>query len=86
MMLIGAYLKKKLLIVGGYGSGEIAMSIFEDKNIVSNEWDLQGYLTDIANPGQKLGKHSIIGSTEEIADYVEKGYYIHNIMETTSNE
>jgi len=73
-------LKKRLLIIGGHGSGEITMSIFEDINVITNEWELVGYLTDIKEPGQKLGKHSVIGSTAEIVDYVNKGYYIHNSL------
>ena len=32
-------MKKRLLIVGGHGSGEITMSIFEDINVITNEWD-----------------------------------------------
>ncbi len=73
-------MKKKLLIVGGHGSGEIAMSIFEDINNTTDEWDLAGYLSDINEPGQKLGKYKIIGTTEEILDYVNKEYYIHNAL------
>lgn len=73
-------MKKKVLIVGGKGSGQIAMSIFEDSNIISNEWDIEGYLTDILNPGEKLGKHKVMGSTKEVLDYVNKGYYIHNAL------
>ena len=73
-------MKKRLLIVGGHGSGEITMSIFEDINVITNEWELVGYLTDIREPGQKLGKHTVIGSTAEIMDYINKGYYIHNAL------
>ena len=73
-------MKKRLLIVGGHGSGEITMSIFEDMNVITNEWELAGYLTDIREPGQKLGKHTVIGSTAEIMDYIDKGYYIHNAL------
>lgn len=73
-------MKKKVLIVGGKGSGQIAMSIFEDSNIISNEWDIEGYLTDILKPGEKLGKHKVVGSTKEVLDYVNKGYYVHNAL------
>ena len=73
-------MKKKLLIIGGHGSGEIAISIFEDVNKISEEWDIVGYLSDIRKPGQYLGKHKVIGTTDEIEDYVSKGYYIHNAL------
>ena len=73
-------LKKRLLIVGGKGSGEIAMTVFEDLNSVTNEWKIEGYLSDIGEPGKFIGKHKIIGSTYKIQDYVNKGYYIHNAL------
>lgn len=69
--------KRKLLIIGGHGSGEIAMSIFEDINRVTNEWEIEGYLNDIIEPGGYLGKHKVLGPSESIMDYVNKGYYIH---------
>ncbi len=70
-------MKKRLLIVGGHGSGEIAMSVFEDVNQVTDEWIIEGFLTDIKNPGEYLGKHKVIGTTAEVSEYVNKGYYIH---------
>jgi len=72
--------KKKLVIIGGMGSGEIAISVFEDANQVLDEWDIEGYLNDIKEPGQYLGRHKVIGTTDEILDYVNKGYYIHNAL------
>ena len=68
---------KKLLIVGGRGSGEIAMSTFESVNEVNHEWNIEGYLNDVAEPGSLMGKHKIVGSTSEIHDWVNKGYHIH---------
>jgi len=73
-------MKKKLLIVGGIANGEIDMSIFEDINSVSEEWDLVGYLSDIKHPGENIGKHVIVGTTDEIEHYVNQGYYIHNAL------
>jgi len=70
-------MKKKLVIIGGHGSGEVAMSVFRDYNCIHDEWIIEGYLSDIMPPGSYLGKHKILGSTEEIVDYVNKGYYIH---------
>jgi len=79
-------MKNKLLIVGGKGSGEIAMSIFQDMNKVKKEWDIEGYLTDIKNPGEKLGYHNVVGSTSEMLDFVNKGYYIHNTLYINAKE
>lgn len=70
-------MKKKLLVVGGKGSGEIAMSVFEAVNSVNHEWDLEGFLSDVGDPGQRLGKHLIVGGSNEVEHYVNKGYYIH---------
>lgn len=69
--------KKKLIIIGGYGSGEIAMSVFHDVNSVTNEWSIEGFLSDVKKPGERLGNHKILGPTEELPYYIEKGYYIH---------
>lgn len=69
--------KKRLLIVGAYGSGEIAMSVFEDINKVTDEWQIEGYLNDVIVPGKYLGKHKVLDCSESIIDYVNKGYYIH---------
>ncbi len=73
-------MKKKLLIIGGHGSGEIAMSIFEDSNHVNDEWDIKGYLSDIVMPGNNLGKYKVLGKTEEIMKYIKEGYFIHNAL------
>ena len=70
-------MKKRLLVVGGHGSGEIAMSIFEAANEVSNEWILEGFLSDVGAPGEMLGRHPIVGGTDEVEDYVERGFHIH---------
>lgn len=70
-------MKKRLLIVGGHGSGEVAMYVFQDYNTVNNEWIIEGFLSDVKHPGEQLGKYKIIGTTEEVVDYVNKGYYIH---------
>ena len=70
-------MKKRLLIVGGQGSGEIAMSVFEAVNEVSKEWIIEGYLNDIRKSGEYFGKHKVLGGSEQIIDYVNRGYYIH---------
>jgi acetyltransferase EpsM len=70
-------MKKRLLVVGGRGSGEIAMSVFHEMNQVSDEWILEGFLTDILPPGDMLGRFPVKGASAEVVDWVEKGYYIH---------
>ncbi|MBN1459863.1 MAG: hypothetical protein JXA57_10005 [Armatimonadetes bacterium] len=70
-------MKKRLVVVGGHGSGEIAMSVFEEVNKVKEEWILEGFLTDIVEPGGLLGRHKVLGGTAETADYVRRGYYVH---------
>jgi len=70
-------MKKRLLVIGGHGSGEIAMSVFQAMNEVTNEWEIEGFLNDIIQPGKYLGRYKVIGSSEEIVDYVNKGYFIH---------
>jgi len=77
-------MKKRLLIVGGRGSGEITISLFEEVNQLTNEWIIEGFLTDIKAKGEFLGKYKVIGSTDEIKDYVNKGYYISYTLHCTT--
>ena len=70
-------MKKRLLVVGGHGSGEIAMSVFDEVNRVTNEWQIEGFLTDILKPGEMLGRFPVKGGSNELSDWVRKGYYIH---------
>lgn len=77
-------MKKRLLIVGGKGSGEITISLFEDINQVTGEWIIEGFLTDIKAKGEFLGKYQVVGSTNEIKDYVDKGYYISYTLHCTT--
>ncbi|MBO6523627.1 MAG: hypothetical protein JJ971_07385 [Balneolaceae bacterium] len=69
--------KKKLLIVGGQGSGEIAMSTFKASNEKKLEWDICGYINDVVNPGEEFCGEKVLGGTESIIDWIDKGYYIH---------
>jgi len=70
-------MKKRLIIVGAHGSGEIAMTVFEDINSKTNEWEIAGFINDVIPVGQSLGKHKVVGCTESIPDFVDKGYHIH---------
>lgn len=73
-------MKKRLLIVGGHGSGEIAMSVFEAVNNLTEEWIIEGFLTDILKPNEYLGEYKVVGTTDQIEEFVNKGYYIHNTL------
>ncbi len=70
-------MKKRLIIVGAHGSGEIAMTVFEDINQQTGEWEIAGFINDVVPVGNYLGKHKVIGNTESILDFVNMGYYIH---------
>ena len=70
-------MKKRLVIVGGKGSGQIAMSIFEDINKITQEWEIEGYLNDIVKVGAYFGRYKVLGTSDEIIDFVNKGYYLH---------
>jgi acetyltransferase EpsM len=70
-------MKKRLIIVGAHGSGDIAMTVFEDINSVNNEWEICGFINDMFPPGAIWGKYKILGGTDSICDFVNKGYYIH---------
>jgi sugar O-acyltransferase (sialic acid O-acetyltransferase NeuD family) len=69
--------KPPLVIVGGHGSGEIAMSVFEAANEAREQWQIAGFLSDVCPPGERLGQHPVLGGTAEVADFVARGYLIH---------
>ncbi len=73
-------MKKRIVIVGGIGPGQIAASIFEDMNKVVDEWVVEGFLNDVVPIGDYFGKFKVLGGSEEVADFVNKGYYIHYAM------
>ena len=70
-------MKPPLLIVGGHGSGEIAMSVFEAANETREQWQIVGFLSDVCPPGEHLGKHPVLGGTDEVEDFAARGYLIH---------
>ncbi len=70
-------MRKKLVIAGGKGSGQLAMSVFEAVNEVTGEWEIEGYLNDIVEVGGYLGRHKVAGTSDEVVDFVEKGYHVH---------
>jgi acetyltransferase EpsM len=70
-------MKKRLVIVGGKGPGQIAMSVFEAVNEKTQEWEIAGYLNDIVNVGEYLDRHKVVGTSDEIMNFVNNGYHIH---------
>ncbi len=70
-------MKKRLVIVGGMGPGQIAMSVFEAVNEKTQEWEIAGYLNDIVNVGEYLDRHKVVGTSDEIMNFVNNGYHIH---------
>jgi len=77
---------KRVVIVGGKGSGEIAASVFTAVSTVSSEWIVAGFLTDIKQPGEFIGNHPVLGGTAEITDFIRKGYFIHYTLHCTSKD
>jgi len=65
------------VIVGGRGSGEIAMAVFEAANEVREQWQIAGFLSDVCPPGERLGKHPVLGGTAEAEGFVARGFLIH---------
>ncbi|MBN2400254.1 MAG: hypothetical protein JXI33_07945 [Candidatus Aminicenantes bacterium] len=55
-------------------------------NSVTAEWEIAGFLNDIGKKGESLGKHQILGGTDEIADFVGKEYFIHYTLHCTSKD
>lgn len=78
--------KNRVLIVGGPGSGEMAASVFEAVAQVSGEWIVEGFLNDVVPPGERIGRYRVVGTMDEMADFVGKGYYIHYTLHCTSKD
>ena len=70
-------MKPPLVVVGGHGSGEIAMAVFEAANEAREQWTIAGFLSDICAPGERLGKYPVLGGTGETAEFASRGYLIH---------
>ncbi|UAM96606.1 hypothetical protein K8354_09650 [Polaribacter litorisediminis] len=68
---------KPLVIVGATGSGEIASSVFEDINKVKPQWNILGFLNDVSEIDDHIGKYKIIGRSEQLLDYIQKGCHVH---------
>lgn len=72
--------KKPVVVLGGWGSGQIVTSVIEDINRVEPTWEVLGYLNDIEKAGSKIGAYPVIGLTAEAPDYARKGVYLHYAM------
>ena len=70
-------MKKRLVIVGGKGSGQISMSVFEDVNKITQEWEIGGYLNDIIKVVEYFGKYKVVGTSDEILDFINEYYGPH---------
>jgi len=65
---------KKLVILGGSGIGMIAANIAME----SGEYEVSGFLNDVVEVGNKIGKYNkipVIGTTDDIQYYLDNGYY-----------
>lgn len=71
---------KPVVILGGWGSGQIVSSVIEDINETKVTWDIKGYLNDFEEIGSKIGAYPVIGRTDEAFDYAKKGNYLHYAM------
>ncbi len=79
-------MKKPLVIVGGRGSAEIAMGVFEAANEAHEEWDLAGYLSDVCRPGEHLGGHPVLGGTDEAGNFAARGFFIHYALHLSAKK
>ena len=68
---------KKIIILGGSGVGMIASSIIDK----IDNYELLGFINDIIPVGSKIGKFKkvpVIGTSEDIPKFLDKGYYFFN--------
>ncbi|NQU06716.1 MAG: hypothetical protein HQ568_11530 [Calditrichaeota bacterium] len=72
--------RKPVLILGGWGSGQIVTSVIEDINEVESTWEIVGFLNDFEEIGSKIGAYPVVGTTSEAFEYADKGLYLHYAM------
>jgi acetyltransferase EpsM len=71
--------KRKLVVIGAHGSGEIAMSLFSEVFSTSNDWEILGYINDVAAIGEQYAGYDVIGETKDIQACLarDENIYIH---------
>ncbi len=66
----------KLVVMGGNGGGQIAISIAEELNKIKPTWEIAGFLNDGTDIGGLIGKYPVVGRTDEAPDFAQKGYQL----------
>lgn len=69
--------KKRVVVLGGTGGGQIAASVVQELAMDDPSWELAGLLNDAIEPGESFGSFPVIGRTDEAVEYARKGYMIH---------
>ena len=72
--------KKPVLILGGWGSGQVVTSVVEDINRIEPTWEVRGFLNDFEEIGTNIGAYPVVGRTAEAPEYASKGTYLHYAM------
>ena len=71
---------KPVVIMGGWGSGQIVASVIEDINRATPTWRIEGYLNDVEDLGSAIGGYNVIGRTQEASDCATRGVFVHYAM------
>jgi len=72
--------KKPVLIMGGWGSGQIVVSVIEDINRVAPTWEIKGFVNDFEEIGSSIGAYPVVGRTSEAPEHAGRGVYLHYAM------
>lgn len=72
--------KKPVLILGGWGSGQVVTSVIEDINRIEPAWEVRGFLNDFEEIGTNVGAYPVVGRTSEAPEYANRGVYLHYAM------
>ncbi|MCF7809507.1 hypothetical protein K9N50_00825 [bacterium] len=71
---------KRIVIIGGYGNGEIISTVIEDINMIKPTWELIGFLNDFDEIGKYIRGYPVLGKPEEAIAYAQKGTFINFAM------
>ena len=74
---------KKIIIIGGIGTGTVIAATIEDIMRESQEWELHGFLNDSMKAGEELNGFPVLGTPDDARRFEAEGCYFIYALVTT---
>lgn len=78
---------KKIIIIGGYGNGTVALSTIEDINQNKKEWEILGFLNDFET--NQINGYPVLGKIDPgiVNEFLEDDsvYFVYTLISTKLN-